>query len=398
MQQPAVRWPRSEGKPMRQIYLDYNATTPIAPSVQEAMLPFLAEHYGNPSSSHSLGRASHEAVEDARAEVAASIGADTDEIVFTSGGTESNNLALKGILMRDSAAAGGHLVITALEHPAVTRPAKFLERLGYELTVVGCDRFGIVIPDAIEAALRPDTRLVSVIHANNEIGTLQPIREIAQVCQAHQVLLHTDAAQSIGKVRTLVDELNIDLLSIAGHKVYAPKGVGALFVRRGVALEPVLHGAGHEGGVRAGTENVPYLVALGRAMTLATRGLDENSQRMSDLRDRLLRLLHESIGDRLTVNGRDAPRLPNTLSVNFPDVVGAQLLARVPELCASTGSACHSGSSVTSATLAAIGLAPEIARGTVRLSIGWNTSQEDIERAANLLVGAWEALQPAGAA
>lgn len=383
---------------MRQIYLDYNATTPIAPSVQEAMLPFLAEHYGNPSSSHSLGRASHEAVEDARAEVAASIGADTDEIVFTSGGTESNNLALKGILMRDSAAAGGHLVITALEHPAVTRPAKFLERLGYELTVVGCDRFGIVIPDAIEAALRPDTRLVSVIHANNEIGTLQPIREIAQVCQAHQVLLHTDAAQSIGKVRTLVDELNIDLLSIAGHKVYAPKGVGALFVRRGVALEPVLHGAGHEGGVRAGTENVPYLVALGRAMTLATRGLDENSQRMSDLRDRLLRLLHESIGDRLTVNGRDAPRLPNTLSVNFPDVVGAQLLARVPELCASTGSACHSGSSVTSATLAAIGLAPEIARGTVRLSIGWNTSQEDIERAANLLVGAWEALQPAGAA
>lgn len=378
---------------MRQIYLDYNATTPIAPSVQEAMLPFLAEHYGNPSSGHALGRASHEAVEDARAELAAAIGADTDEVVFTSGGTESNNLALKGVLMREPASAGGHLVITALEHPAVARPAKFLERLGYQLTVVGCDRFGIVIPDAIEAALRPNTRLVSVIHANNEIGTLQPIREIAQVCQAHQVLLHTDAAQSIGKVRALVDELNIDMLSIAGHKVYAPKGVGALFVRRGVALEPVLHGAGHEGGVRAGTENVPYIVALGRALTLATRGLDENAERMSQLRDRLWQRLHESIGNRLTINGRDAPRLPNTLSVNFPNAVGAQLLARVPELCASTGSACHSGSSVASATLAAIGLAPEIARGTVRLSVGWNTSEEDVERAASLLLGAWEALQ-----
>jgi cysteine desulfurase len=378
---------------MRHIYLDYNATTPIAPSVQQAMLPFLAEHYGNPSSHHWLGRACQEAVEDARGQVAALLGSDRDEIIFTSGGTESNNLALKGVMLHESASAGGHLVITAIEHPAIMAPAKFLERLGYDVTIVRSNRNGVVEPKAVAAALRPDTKLVSVMHANNEIGTIQPIRAIAEICHARDVLVHTDAAQSVGKLRTFVDELDVDLLSIAGHKLYAPKGVGVLFVRRGVALEPVLHGAGHESGLRAGTENVPYIVALGQAATLAAKSLDQAEQRLATLRDRLYKQLREAIGEGLTVNGGAVERLPNTLSVSFPGVVGHELLARVPELCASTGAACHSGTTSMSATLAALGLTPAQASGTVRLSLGWYTSEEEIDRAASWLINAWEDLR-----
>jgi cysteine desulfurase len=232
------------------------------------------------------------------------------------------------------------------------------------------------------------------MHANNEIGTVQPIRRIAELCHAHGVLLHTDAAQSVGKIRTNVEELGVDLLTVAGHKVYAPKGVGALYVRRGVALEPVNHGAGHESGLRAGTENVPYLVGLGRAALLADKSLDQITSRLAALRDRLLGQLHEVIGDRLTVNGQAAERLPNTLSVSFPDVTGHDLLARIPDLCASTGAACHSGTTSMSATLAAIGLSPLQASGAVRLSVGWTTSEEEIDRAASLLIAAWENLRP----
>jgi cysteine desulfurase len=377
---------------MRTIYLDYNATTPIAPAVQEAMLPFLAEHYGNPSSSHALGCACHEAVEDARTRVSALVGADSDEIVFTSGGTEANNLAIKGVAFRWFPAKKGHLVISAFEHPAVVEPARFLERLGYTLSIVGVSEQGVVDPRDVDAAIRPDTLLVSVMHANNEIGTVQPIREIAAVCRRRNVLLHTDAAQSAGKIRISVDELGVDLLSIAGHKLYAPKGVGALYVRRGTTLEPVLHGAPHERGLRAGTENVAYIVGLGHAASLAERSLAESSGRLTMLRNRLQSRLHEGIGKGLSVNGLAAERLPNTLSVSFPNVKGSALLRRVPELCASTGAACHSGSSQMSATLAAIGLSPEVAQGAVRLSLGWYTSAEEIDRAASLLVAAWEAL------
>lgn len=374
---------------MRSIYLDYNATTPIAPAVQEAMLPFLAEHYGNPSSTHALGRAAHEAVEDARSRVAHWLGANRDEIVFTSGGTESNNLALKGVAFA-AREFGGHLVISAVEHPAVVQPAKFLERLGWRLTVIGVNRRGLVDPAEVEAALRPDTRLVSVMHANNEIGVVQPIAKISEICRRRGVLLHSDAAQTAGKLSTRVDDLGVDLLTVAGHKVYAPKGVGALYVRRGVSLEPVLHGAGHEGGLRAGTENVPYLVGVGRAASLAEQSLLEAGDRLTALRDRLLDKLREAIGPSLSVNGEDAPRLPNTLSANFPDVVAGEMLRQIPELCASTGAACHSGSTHMSATLAAIGLEPEIARGTVRLSLGWYTDADQIDRAAQLLIAAWE--------
>ncbi|MBI2480201.1 MAG: cysteine desulfurase [Planctomycetia bacterium] len=378
---------------MRQIYLDYNATTPIAPSVQEAMLPFLTEHYGNPSSSHSLGRACHEAIEDSRDRVASLLGADRDEIVFTGSGTEANNLALKGIMMARAPTFAGHLVISALEHPAIAEPARYLEKLGCRVSVVGCNRHGIVEPRAVAAALKPDTKLVSIMHANNEIGTIQPLKAISEVCRSRNILFHTDAAQSIGKIRTFVEELGVDMLTIAGHKLYAPKGVGALYVRQGVALEPYTHGAGHEGGLRPGTENTAFIVALGHACFLAGKAVEDASDRMADLRDRLAKKLQAVIGSELTINGEQAPRLPNTLSVNFPDVTGGELLARTPEIAASTGSACHASMTKLSATLAAIGLTPDQARGTVRLSVGWYTSEEDVDRAAELLIGAWESLR-----
>ncbi len=377
---------------MRQIYLDYNATTPVSPRVRESMEPFLREYFGNPSSGHSIGRVCREAIEDARGHIAALIGADRDEVIFTSGGTESNNLALKGILLQNGPSADGHLVISAIEHPAVAQPAEYLSGLGYAITVVGCDRNGIVDPDDIRKALRADTRLVSIMHANNEIGSVQPIREISTICHEHGVPIHTDAAQSLGKIRTKVDELGVDLLSIAGHKLYAPKGIGVLFVRQTVDLQPILHGAGHEKGLRPGTENVPFIVGLGTAALLAAHDLERNSARMILLRDRLCQQLCDAIGPSLTLNGTQGPRLPNTLSVNFPGVTGSELLARIPELCASTGAACHSHGSSMSDTLRAIGLHPKMAQGTVRLSVGWFTSEDDVDRAANLLIGAWEAL------
>jgi cysteine desulfurase len=380
---------------MRLLYLDYNATTPVAPSVQEAMLPFLAEHHGNPSSNHALGRAAAEAVEDARGQLALLLGCDPDEIVFTSGGTESNNLALKGTLLRHAPAAGGHLVISAFEHPSIAAPARFLERLGYDVSIVGVTGQGLVQPAAVRAALREDTRLVSIMHANNEVGTIQPLRQISAICREHEIPLHTDASQSTGKIGTLVDELGVDLLTIAGHKMYAPKGVGALYVRRGIELEPTQHGAGHEAGLRAGTENVASIAGLGRAASLAAKGLDQARERMTLLRDRLWQALAAEIGNPLVLHGALAERLPNTLSVSFPGVSAHDLLARIPELCASTGSACHSTGTTSSPTLAAMHVLDDVARGTVRLSLGWQTSEEEIDRAASLLLGAWEALRSA---
>jgi cysteine desulfurase len=377
---------------MRQLYLDYNATTPIAPGVQEAMLPLLAEHFGNPSSNHAVGRAAAEAVEDARGQLALLLGCDPEEIVFTSGGTESNNLALKGTMLREPPAVGGHLVISACEHPSVMAPARFLERLGYDVTIVGVTAHGVVQPAAVRAAIRPDTRLVSIMHANNEVGAIEPLRQIAAICREHEIPLHTDASQSVGKISTLVDELGVDLLTVAGHKMYAPKGVGALYVRRGIELEPTQHGAGHEAGLRAGTENVASIAGLGRAASLAAKSLDQARERMTTLRDRLWQALVAEIGSPLVLHAALAERLPNTLSVGFPGVSGQELLARIPELCASTGSACHSTGISISPTLAAMGVSDDVARGTVRLSVGWQTSEEEVDRAASLLLGAWEAL------
>lgn len=378
---------------MRPIYLDFNATTPIAPSVVETMTPYFSSHYGNPSSSHPPGRAAAEAIEDARVKVASLIGCSRDEILFTGCATESNNLALKGVMLSGERPTG-HLIISAIEHAAISEPAKFLERMGCEITVVPSDEYGVVRANDVAAAIRRNTRLVSIMHANNETGTIQPIREIAQRCHEHNVLVHCDASQSTGKIPVAVDQLDVDLLTIAGHKFYAPKGIGALFVREGVVLEPLLHGAGHESGLRAGTENTPYIVGLGKAAELVIGCLDESMASMTNLRDRLFDQLDEAIPG-LMVNGFEVARLPNTLSVCFPEVSGEELLRRVPEICASTGAACHSGDGVGSATLTAMGLSREQAASTVRLSVGWTTSQEEVDRAAGLLIDAWEHLSTA---
>jgi cysteine desulfurase len=378
---------------MRQLYFDYNATTPIAPAVQQAMLPFLGEQFGNPSSSHGLGRAAHEAIEDAREYLSALLGCDPEELVFTAGGTESNNLAIKGLAFRHGISAGGHLVISAIEHPSVVEPARFLESLGFDVTLVPVTGQGVVQPAAVHEAIRPDTLLVSVMLANNEIGTLQPLKQIAEICHAAGVPLHTDAAQAVGKIRVNVDELEIDLLTVAGHKMYAAKGVGALYIRQGTVLEPLLHGAGHEAGLRAGTENVAGIAGLGAATSLAAKSLDESVERIEAQRDRLLALLRTGVGEGFVVHGERARRLPNTLSASFPGVAGHEVLARLPELCASTGSACHSETQNISPTLAAMGVTSESARGTIRLSLGWYTTDDDIDRAASALLGAWEALK-----
>lgn len=375
---------------MRSIYLDYNATTPIAPAVQEAVLPFLAEHFGNPSSHHAIGRAAEEAMDDARHKLATLLGVDRDEIVFTSGGTESNNLALLGMARRLAPNDRGHLIITALEHVSVAATAKHLHSQGLDLTVVGCSRDGVVDPQDIDNALRPDTKLVSVIHANHEIGSIQPVRQIAHLCREAGVLVHCDAVQTTGRIPVRPRELGVDLLSLSGHKMYAPKGIGALYIRRGLDPAPVFHGAADEAGLRPGTPNVAHVVALGQAAELTMTSLDAAAQRMELLRDRLQTHLLDEFGNRLQIHARNAERLPNTLSVSFPGITGDELLRKAPEICAATDWASHSGTTTISPTLSAIDLSPREASGTVRFSVGWYTTQEEIDRAANLLHAAWD--------
>ncbi len=375
---------------MKPIYLDYNATTPVDPVVMEAMLPFLREHYGNPSSTHGYGRATHEALNLARNQVAALLGASPGEILFTSGGTEASNHALKGAVFNrllDGASPGEcHIVTSAIEHPATLLPCDFLRKLGCKITILPVDSTGLVDPNAVRQALTPATVLVSIMHANNEVGTLQPISAITKIVREHGALMHTDAAQSLGKVAVAVADLGVDLLSVAGHKLYAPKGIGALYLRSGTRLEPLLHGAGHEGGRRAGTENVPYIVGLGQACELARQSLPGITARLQGWRERLWQALRAALGDRIVLNGHPEKRLPNTLNVSFLDHIGAELLARVPEIAASTGSACHEGQIKLSPVLAAMGVPPEIGKGAVRLSVGRFTTDDEIDRAAAMLV------------
>ena len=376
---------------MDPIYLDYNATTPIDPAVVEAMLPYLRRHHGNPSSTHALGKTAHDAVERARQQVADLLHAHPDEIVFTGGGSEASNFALKGAAFARPRGlfgrwAGGDMVVSSVEHPATTQPCEFLKRLGCRVTVVPVDGRGCVDPDAVGRAISRGGALVSIMHSNNEVGTLQPIKEIAALTRAKGVLLHSDAAQSTGKLPLDVDELGVDLLTVAGHKLYAPKGVGVLYVRRGVKLEPLVHGAGHEGGRRAGTENVPYIVGLGTACEIAGRSLPAASERLRRLRDRLWDRLREGLGDRISLNGHPEKRLPNTLNVNFAGCVGAELLVKTPEVAASTGSACHEGRVALSPVLCAMGVPPALGRGALRLTVGRFTTEDEIDRAAAALV------------
>jgi cysteine desulfurase len=355
------------------------------------MLPFLADRFGSPASHYALGRASAEAIEDARGQVAGLLGCDAEEIVFTSGGSESNNLAIKGLAFCKGRAAGGHLIISAIEHASIVEPAQFLERFGFDLTIVPCTGQGVVQPAAVRKAIRADTFLVSVMMANGETGVIQPIRQIAEVCREAGVLLHTDAVQAVGRIRTSVAELDVDLLTLSGHKMHAPAGVGALFVRQGIDLEPLLHGGGQETGLRGGSENVAGIIGLGAAAVLTAKSLDASQDRMQRLSDRLLAALQEGLGDALIIHGKLAPKLPQTLCLSFLGASGRDMLARVPELCASTHASGHSETESISPTLAAMGIASEIAQGTIRLSLGWYTSEEEVDRAASLLIGAWEA-------
>jgi cysteine desulfurase len=359
----------------RPVYLDYNGSTPIHPQVAAAMLPYLSEAYGNPSSGHWAGEPARDAVDRARAQLAGLLGCSSHEIVFTSGGTEADNAALLGVFYASGRSAP-HIITTQIEHPAVLEPCRFLQRLGARVTVVGVDAQGLADPDDIRRALRPETVLVSVMHANNEVGTIQPIEDIAAIVREAGVPFHTDAAQSVGKLPTRVDHLGADLLSLAGHKFYAPKGVGALYVREGVRLEPLLHGAGHEDGRRAGTENVLLDVALGEAADLA--GDLSWTVEARRLRDWLWTRLQERFGDRVLLNGHPTRRLPNTLNVSFLGRRGPDLLAALPAVAATTGSACHTGVTA-SPVLTAMGVPAEAAAGAVRLSLGRMTTQDELD-------------------
>ncbi|MGZ9148127.1 MAG: cysteine desulfurase family protein [Candidatus Deferrimicrobiaceae bacterium] len=364
------------------IYLDFNASTPIASEAVEAMRPFLTEHYGNPSSLHWAGMPAKDAVERARGQVAGLLGCDPTEVVFTSGGSESNNHAIKGIFFANRN-RGNHIITTTVEHPATINPCRFLETLGARVTVLPVDRCGTVNPADVRTAITPETILITVMHANNEVGTIEPIPDIAAVAREAGIAFHTDAAQSVGKIPTDAEELGVDLLSVAGHKVYAPKGIGALFIREGTRIEPFVHGAGHEGGRRAGTENVLLAVALGAACEVA-RGWVGMPQTRS-LRDRFWEGLKEIFGENVTLNGHPVERLPNTLNVNLAGRAGAEVLARMPGVAASTGSACHAGSVTLSPVLDAMGVPPGEGMGAIRFSLGRTTTWEELETVLHML-------------
>lgn len=368
---------------MGAVYLDYNATSPIDTRVYQEMIPYLTSEYGNPSNSYGLGVHAKRAVSSAREKVAALIGAQPDEVTFTGCGSESNNTVIKGVAYTFGN-KGKHLVSTTIEHPSVSEPLRYLERNGYEVTYVGVDSLGRVNPEDILKALRPDTILVSVMHSNNEVGTLQPIEEIGAICRKSGVLLHCDASQSTGKVPLDIEKMNVDFLTIAGHKLYAPKGIGALYTRQGIIIEPLIHGASQESSHRAGTENVPYIVALGKAAELAQEQL--KTSHLKDMKDYFFIRLSDLFGEAIHVNGDYENSLPNTLNISFVGRVGADVLAGVPQINASTGSACHSGSKTISPVLAAMGVNTDIALGAVRFSVGRYTTRDDIDKAVNYIM------------
>lgn len=373
------------------IYLDHNGTTPVAPEILDAMLPFLREEFGNASSTTPLGQRARAAVERARDQVAALIGALPDEITFTSGGTEASNHAIFGFA--GSAPPSRRAIVTsAVEHPATEMPCRRLEAADFVVRRMPVDRAGVVDLDAAQRMIADDVALVTIIHAQNETGTLEPIGEIATMAKAVGAPIHVDASQSLGKVALDVRSWGVDAMTIAGHKLYAPKGIGALYLRRGRDPGGILFGAGQERGRRPGTENVPYIVALGEACRLAGLRQAADEQRLTALREALWQSLSRAIPDLIRV-ADGAPTLPNTLNVLFPDVVGNDLLAATPSIAASTGSTCHAGDSSPSSIILALGYAPRVALGAVRLTLGRMTTEAEIVTAARALVESWTALR-----
>jgi cysteine desulfurase len=374
------------------IYLDYNATTPVDREVAEAMKPFLDQLFGNPSSAHVLGAQTRSAVEQARQQLAGLLNCYPDEVIFTSGGTESNNWAIKGaaLNLRDK---GNHIITTAVEHPAVSEVCAYLEKQGFRVTYLPVDEYGSIDPAGLERAITGATILISVMHANNEVGTIQPVEEIGRIAKKHQILFHCDAAQSVGKIPVDVRQMGVDLLSVAGHKLYAPKGVGALYIRRGVRLEKMMHGANHEQNLRAGTENVLEIAGLGKAAEIAARDLAQNTEAMQAARDHLHNLLLESLPD-IKLNGHPELRLPNTLSISFPKIEANTLLDELKGIAASAGAACHADHVDVSTVLTAMQLHIDFAMGTIRFSTGKNSTIPEMEQAAKIIVGAVERLRP----
>ncbi len=377
---------------MKPVYLDYNATTPIHPEVVEAMMPYLTEHFGNPSSSHSFGIEAKKAVEKARRQVADLLSCQPDEIIFTSGGTESNNYAIKGFAFANLQ-KGNHIITSAIEHPAVTQVCNYLEKNGFRVTYVPVDEFGIVSVRKLEQAVSPETILITIMHANNEVGTIQPIEEIVRIAESKGIVFHTDAAQSVGKIPATVPELGVNLLSIAGHKLYAPKGIGALFIRYGTKLQKLIHGADHEQNRRAGTENVLEIVGLGKACEISKRDLEKNMNLVKDMRDRLHRGLEKHFPE-LKLNGHPEQRLPNTLSVGFKNIEANMLLLNMESVAASAGAACHTDSIDISSVLQAMKVPEEYAMGTIRFSTGRSTTAEEIDRAIEITSQAFHRLKP----
>ena len=378
---------------MKPIYLDYNATTPIDPEVAEAMRPYLFEHFGNPSSSHWYGIQTKKAVDEARRQVAALLHCNPEEVVFTSGGSESNNYAIKGTAFANRE-KGNHIITSAIEHPAVLEVCKYLAEKGFQITYLPVDEFCLVNPRELQKSITPQTILITIMHANNEVGTIQPIAEIAKIAKEHGIVFHTDAAQSVGKIPTRVDELDVDLLTIAGHKLYAPKGIGALYVRGGIRLEKLIHGADHEQDLRAGTENVLEIVGLGQACEIAKRDLAKNTRHMQKMRDLLYAGLRQQWGE-IRLNGHPEKRLPNTLSVCFKSIEANTLLAEIESVAASAGAACHSDSVRVSSVLEAMQVDLEYAMGTVRFSTGKMTTEDEVKKTAAIFAQTAHRLQAA---
>jgi cysteine desulfurase len=370
---------------MKPVYLDYNATTPIDPAVANEITPFLTKIFGNPSSTHSFGTEARLAVELARRRIAGLIGCHSDEIIFTSGGSEANNLAIKGVAFA-SIGKGNHIITSSVEHPAVTEVCRYLERFNFRITRLPVDQTGKVDPRDVEEAIRPDTILITVMHANNEVGTIQPVEEIGEIARKNRIPFHTDAAQTIGKTEVNVEKMKADLLSLAGHKFYAPKGVGALYIRRGTKVEKLIHGADHEQNLRAGTENVMLIAGLGKAAEICSA--DHDTGNLLAFRERLHKGILKLIPE-VRLNGHPDQRLSNTLSLGFPGVDAVTLLNRMKGIAASAGAACHAGSNVTSGVLTSMGVPGEFSMGTIRFSVGRMTTNEEIEMAIPLITGSY---------